>query len=128
MEVEKVNAEYNLWAAQEQAKQQLMFDNIDCEYQIYNEQCNAATFKERRRLEDANFVTRQMRNTDELEREATKNASALTIEKMKVEMLKSNVDENILKFEALETAKTALKGRSYDCLENISTAQDDIAS
>jgi hypothetical protein len=33
---------------------------------------------------------------------------------MKVEMLKSNVDENILKFEALETAKTALKGRSYD--------------
>jgi len=55
-----------------------------------------------------------MREADQIARDATRNASALNIEKMKVEMLKSNVDENILKFEALETAKTALKGRSYD--------------
>jgi len=47
---------------------------------------------------------------------------------MKVEMLKSNVDANILKFEALQTARAALKGKTFEEFVTVTTNDDDISS
>lgn len=75
--------------------------------------------KEKQKVVDAQYVTQKLREQGTLDREKKAKDAELLIEKQLLELKRRNVTPEVMKFQAMQAAKTAFQGKYFSTIEYI---------
>jgi len=76
--------------------------------------------KEKQKVVNAQYVTQKLKEQGTLDREKKEKDAELLIEKQLLELKRKNVTPEVMKFQAMQAAKTAFSGKYFSTIEYIS--------
>lgn len=110
-EQDKVKTEFDIFVKKAENTAQITFEEINQATVVAGIEQSIFQAKEKQKVVDAEDVTLKLRQQGTLDREKKEKEGQLLIEKQLMELKRRNVTTEVMKFQAMEAAKTAFSGK-----------------